>query len=75
MSKLDSTQILIVNSKIEAADAARPKGVSPSVLSKLWTVDEQLAEGAIDQNTQIIQCCVYTSTRVIKTLFCMRFRV
>ena len=52
-SKLNPAQISFVESKIKAAEAARSKGVSPSMLAKLRMIDEHLAEGAIDQNTQL----------------------
>ena len=39
-------------SLISAAAADKPKGVKPSVLSKLWSITEKLAEGAVEQNTQ-----------------------
>jgi len=52
-SKLNPAQISLVESKIKAAEAARSKGVSPSVLAKLWMIDEYFAEGVIDQNTQL----------------------
>ena len=48
---LDPTQISFIKAKIESAEAARPKEVSPSILSKLWMVDEKLAEGTIEQHT------------------------
>jgi len=51
--KLNPAQISFVESKIKAAEAARSKGVSPSVLAKLWMIDEHLAEGVINQNTQL----------------------
>ena len=39
-------------SRISAATADKSEGIKPSVLSKLWCINENLAEGAIDQNTQ-----------------------
>ena len=47
---LNPAQISFIKANVESAEAARSKGVSPSVLSKLWMVDEKLAEGAIEQN-------------------------
>ena len=39
-------------SRISAATAYKSEGIKPSVLSKLWCINDNLAEGAIDQNTQ-----------------------
>ena len=52
-SKLNPAQISFVESKIKAAEAARSRGVSPSVLAKLWLVNEDLAQGAVAHNTQL----------------------
>ena len=41
-----------IMSSISAAAADKPKGVKPSVVSKLWSITEKLAEGAVEQNTQ-----------------------
>ena len=41
-----------IMSSISAAAADKPKGVKPSVLSKLWSITENLAEGAVEKNTQ-----------------------
>ena len=48
---LDDTQIAFVQAQIAAAEASKPTGISPQVLSKLWCISEKLAEGAVDQNT------------------------
>ena len=50
---LDDTQIAFVQAQIAAAEASKPTGISPQVLSKLWCISEKLAEGAVDQNTQL----------------------
>ena len=44
-----------VRAHISAAEASKPKGVSPSMIFKLWCISDKLAEGAIDQNTQLCQ--------------------
>ena len=49
---LSQDKIGEVMARINAATADKPHGVKPSVLSKLWSITEKLAEGAIDQNTQ-----------------------
>ena len=61
-SMLDPAQISFVKAKIESAEAARPKGVSPSVLFKVWVVYEKLARGAIEQN---IQLCRHSSDNIL----------
>ena len=50
---LDPLQIEFVWAQISAAEASKPKGVSPTILSKLWCISDKLAEGVIDQNTQL----------------------
>ena len=52
---LTPAQISFVKAQMASAEAMRPKGVSALLLSKLWMVKEPLAEGAIEQNTQL--CC------------------
>ena len=39
--------------KIEAIKVSNARGVSKEFLSKIWVVSEHLAQGAIDQNTQL----------------------
>ena len=41
-----------IMTQINAATADKPHGVKPSLLSKLWSITEKLAEGAVEQNTQ-----------------------
>ena len=43
----------VILAKIEALQATSSKGVSKEFLSKIWTVSEELAQGAIDQNSQL----------------------
>ena len=50
---LDPSQIEFVRAQISASEASKPKGVYPTMLSKLWCISDKLAEGAIDQNTQL----------------------
>ena len=50
---LDPSQIEFVRAQISAAEASEPKGVSPTMLYKLWCILDKLAEGAIDQNTRL----------------------
>ena len=50
---LDLSQIEFVRAQISAAEASKPKGVSPTMISKLWCISDKLLEGAIDQNTQL----------------------
>ena len=50
---LAPAQISFVKAQMASAEATRPKGVSASLLSKLWMVKELLAEGALEQNTQL----------------------
>ena len=38
---------------ISSAHASQPKGVSKSTLSKLWCINEKLAQGAIDSTSQL----------------------
>ena len=52
-SMLTPAQISFVKANITSTEAGRPKGVSPSVLSKLWMIKEPLAKGAVEQNTQL----------------------
>ena len=50
---LEPSQIEFFQAQISAAEESKPKGVSPTMLSKLWCISDKLAEGAIDQNTQL----------------------
>ena len=50
---LDPSQIEFFQTQISAAEASKPKSVSPTMLSKLWCISDKLAEGVIDQNTQL----------------------
>ena len=50
---LNPSQISFVWAQISAAEASKPKGVSPTMFSKLWCILDKLAEGAIDQNIQL----------------------
>ena len=52
---LTLAQISIVKAQMASAEALKPKEVLVLLLSKLWMVKEPLAEGAIEQNTQL--CC------------------
>ena len=52
---LDPSQIEFVQAQISASETSKPKGVSPTMLSKLCCISDKLAEGAIDQNTQLCQ--------------------
>ena len=49
-SMLDETQI---NAVIKAVSAHQAKGASAKQLSKLWLINDELAQGALDQNTQL----------------------
>ena len=51
---LDPLQIEFLREQISAAEAIKPKGVSPTMFSKLWCILDKLAEGAIDHNTQYV---------------------
>ena len=46
-------KIEFVRAQISAAEAREPKGVSPTMLSKLLCISDKLAEGVIDQDTQL----------------------
>ena len=50
---LDPSKIEFVRAQISASEASEPKGVSPTMLSKLWCISDKLAEGVIDQNNQL----------------------
>ena len=39
--------------KVEAIKVSNTHGVSKEFLSKIWVVSEDLAQGALDQNTQL----------------------
>ena len=52
---IDPSQIEFVRAHISAAEANKPKGVSPIMLSKLWCISDKPAEGANDQNIQLCQ--------------------
>ena len=47
---LDTNQI---NAVIEAVEASKSKGADAKRLSKLWMINDELANGALDQNTQL----------------------
>ena len=49
-SILDESQI---NAVIKAVSASQSKGASAKQLSKLWLINDELAQGALDQNTQL----------------------
>ena len=53
VSALDPELFSYVKAHLASAEASKPKGISPTTLSKLWMVKENLAKGAIDQNTQL----------------------
>ena len=50
---LNPSQIEFVRAQISASEARKPKVVSPTMLSKICCISDKLAEGAIDQNTQL----------------------
>ena len=50
-SVLDPALLSSVRAHLASAEASQPEEVSPTTLSKLWMVKENLAEGAIEQNT------------------------
>ena len=50
---LTSGELSEVMSTISSASASRSSGVTASRLSKLWMIDESLAEGVIERNTQL----------------------
>ena len=50
---LDPSQISFVWAQISAAEASKPKGVYPTMISKIWCILDKPAEGVIDQNTQL----------------------
>ena len=50
---LDPLQIELFWAQISVVEASKPKGVSPTMLSKLWCILDKLAEGVIDQNSQL----------------------
>ena len=52
---LDENQIKLIESEIASLHATRSKGVSKETLSKIWLVSEDLAQGAIDRNTQLVR--------------------
>jgi len=39
--------------QVAAVKASHNKKISKEILSKLWTVSEELAQGAFDHNTQL----------------------
>ena len=49
-SILDEGQI---NAVVQAVSAHQSKGVHAKQLSKLWLINDELAQGALDQNTQL----------------------
>ena len=42
-----------INTVIKAVEASTSKGPTAERLSKLWIINEELAAGALDQNTQL----------------------
>ena len=65
-SILGPDQLQDVMATISAAEAGKPKGVTPAHLSKLWFVSEKLAEGAIEQNTQL---CRHNADNILSRQF------
>ena len=51
---------------ISTVTANQSKGATPEMLSKLWLIDEDLAKGAIDQNTQL---CRHSSDNIMSRQF------
>ena len=51
-SILDDSQI---NAVIKAVEASKTKGADAARLSKLWMINEELAQGALDQNRQLVR--------------------
>ena len=49
-SILDAGQI---NAVVQAISSHQSKGVHAKRLSKLWLINDELAQGALDQNTQL----------------------
>ena len=69
-SILDDYQI---NAVIKSVEASKSKGVDAIRLSKLWMINEELAQGALDQNTQLArQSSDNILSRQISTNYCMR---
>ena len=52
---LDPSKIEFVMAQIITAEESKPKGVSPTILSKIWCISDKLAKEAIDQNTQLFR--------------------
>ena len=52
---LDEGSIKAVEAEIASTQASRSKGVTKETLSKIWLVSEDLAQGAIDKNTQLVR--------------------
>ena len=52
-SVLNPEELECVEAKVSSAQASRSRGVSKEFLSKLWLVPENLAEEAIERNTQL----------------------
>ena len=52
-SVLNPEELEYVEAKVSSALASRSRGVSKEFLSKLWLVPENLAEEAIERNTQL----------------------
>ena len=63
---LNPSQIEFVRAHISAAEASKPKGVSPTMISKLWCISDKPAEGAIDQN---IKLCLNNSDNALSKKF------
>ncbi len=65
-SILAPDQLEDVMATISAAEAGKPTGITPERLSKLWFVSEKLAQGAIDQNTQL---CRHNADNILSRQF------
>ena len=55
--RLDPSTVSKVMATVSAAAASKPEGISSSLLSKLWMIDESLAEGVLERNTQLKRQC------------------
>ena len=52
-SLIHPSSIKEMQASLSSLQAGKPAGVNPATLSKLWLVSDSLAQGAIDQNTQL----------------------
>ena len=52
---IDEDKIRAIDAEISFLYASWPTGISKENLSKFWMVSKELAQGAIDQNTQLVQ--------------------